>query len=164
MKFICLMLVSLLVFGCGRNSVEKAVERQIEKSLEADGGGKAVVDIDGENISIETEDGSMKLSGGGKAKVPDNFPEDVLVYEGADVQVALSMPDGFSVVLQTKDAQAKVVDFYSAKMVDKGWSREMSADMGGQKMLAFKKDNRVVSLVTTGVDGGTQIALTVASE
>lgn len=162
MRYICVLAVVLFMFGCGRKAGEKAAERQIEKGLQESSGGDAKVDIDGDSISIETEDGAMQMSSGKQAKIPEAFPKDVFVH--GDIQVAMTVPQGFSLVLQTKDTQDKVAEIYSKKMQAAGWSREMSADMGGQKMSIFKKEDRTVSLVTTAVDGNTQIALTVATE
>jgi hypothetical protein len=67
-------------------------------------------------------------------------------------------------MLQTKDDSSKVSEAYLDEMRAKGWSKEMSMDMGGRKMLVFKKDERMAHVTITTDEEMTQIGLTLAKE
>jgi hypothetical protein len=153
-------MAAVLVSGCGK----KAADRIVEESIEASVGGKAKVDIKDNSMTIQTDEGTLKFASGGDAKIPASFPQDILVYKDASIQTVMEVPQGFNIILQTHDAAAKVQEAYQTSMTSQGWTQEMAMDMGEQKMLTFKKEQRTVSIVMTPEDGATQIAMTVAKQ
>ena len=160
-----IMFISVMVmFGCGEKAGEKAAEEMAEKALESSFDGEAEVDIEKESIRIETEEGEMTMTMGDSVKLPADFPKDVFMYNGAELSMAMEHPQGFNLSLQTKDDMSKVLEVYLAEMTEKGWTKEMSMDMGGQKMMAFKKEERAVSVMISSDEEMTQITLTVAAE
>lgn len=164
MRCIVLLMAAMMVFGCGKKSAERATEKMLEMSIKENGGENAKVDINDNGISIETEDGAMKMSSGEAAKIPASFPKDVLIYKGAKLQMAMELPQGLNLMFESQDTVQKVSDAYLSAMTSEGWTKEMAMDMGEQKMLAFKKDNRVANVVISSSDGVTQVALTVATQ
>jgi len=160
-----LLVAALALVGCGRKGAERAVEKMAERSITDSGGRNAKVDIAEDSMTIETDEGTLKIAGGDAAKLPASFPKDVLVYKGAKLQTVMEVPQGYTLMLQTGDAVSKVQEAYQTKMTSEGWSKEMAMDMGAQKMLVFKKGERTVSVVLSSEDdSATQIAMTVANE
>jgi hypothetical protein len=162
------LLVGLLVMcvvcsGCGKKMSEKAMEKIIEKGMEKDGV-KADVNLGNETMTIKTKDGTMSIASGKSAKVPDSFPKDVLVYAGATVLAAVTVPEGVNLSLETPDSVDKVVSAYKSKMTGDGWSEESTFTAGDQSMMAYKKDNRTASVIIMKSDDKTQITLTVVTE
>jgi len=157
---ICVICCLVGVVGCGRRAEETAME----KLIEAQGGGKVEVDLGRESLNIKTKDGSLAIASGKSAKIPSGFPSDVYIYKGATVDMAMQMPQGFSVVLGTKDDVSEVAETYEKKMTGEGWTQETSVDMGEQRMLMFKKGERVANATIGSEDGITHIALIAAQK
>jgi hypothetical protein len=164
MRYFILFISIMVMFGCGKKAGEEAAEKLAEKAMESSFDGKAKVDIEKGSVQIETEKGKMTMTTGDSVKLPADFPEDVLVYKGAKLSMAMEHPQGFNLNLQTKDDMSKVSEVYLAEMTAKGWIKEMSMDMGGQKTMAFKKDERSVSVMISPNEDMTQITLIVAAE
>ena len=76
----------------------------------------------------------------------------------------MELPQGFNLMFQTKDDPSNISEAYLTEMEEEGWSKEMSMDMGGSKMMVFKKDERMVNVTITSDEEVTQIALSVAKE
>jgi hypothetical protein len=76
----------------------------------------------------------------------------------------MELPEGFNLMFQTKDDPSKVSKAYLSVMEKKGWSKEMSMDMGGGTMMVFKKDERITNVSITSQGEMTQITLTVAKD
>jgi hypothetical protein len=166
MRLLIIGAILLSILGCGEKSEEKAAEKIMEKAIESQMDGKAQVDIDGENIKIKTADGEMTVTAGKSAKLPSGFPEDVFLYEDADLNSVMTMPQGYQLGFESKDAPSKISDAYLKEMTAEGWSKEMSMDMGNQMMLGFKKNERMVNVVTASNEDEkmTHIGLTVQKE
>lgn len=158
---IWLAAICFVFTGCGKKANEKLAEKMIEAAAKRDGI-KADVNIADDTFTIKTDDGTSTFSAGKNAKVPADFPKDVYVYEGAEVVSSVSGPDGFSLMFQTKDAQAKVANTMKSKFASQGWTEEMTMNQGGVVMLGYKKDERSVIVNVTGDSDMTQISLTVA--
>ena len=139
----------LALAGCGQKVGEAIVEKALEKSIEADSGNNADVEVSGGSIKISTDAGAVEVTSGASAKLPVDFPADLYVYENAKVLMFGRSPKGFSLSLQTADNLNTVIDQYRAKMIGQGWEEEASVDMGDQGMLAYKKEARTVSIAFT---------------
>jgi hypothetical protein len=162
-RFLCLAFCLLLtVAGCGGEADEEAIERRIETET----GGEAEVDLSEGTVEVagKTEEGEYSMKAGEKAEIPDDFPDDVFIYKPSTVVVSMMVPEGQAITLTTKDDQAKVLDAYASEMEKKGWAKEGSMDMGGNKMLVYKKDERVANVSILKAGNKTQINLTVGAE
>ncbi|OGV65015.1 MAG: hypothetical protein A2283_20425 [Lentisphaerae bacterium RIFOXYA12_FULL_48_11] len=186
MNKVLIILLSACVIGagCGKKASEKIAEKMIEKSMEKDGikgdvnisggnvtihttdkdGKKTDVNVSGDKMTVKSDDGNAVFTTGSSAKLPDNFPKDVYVPAGANIATAMTVPEGFSVALQTKESAEKIVTACKAKMVENGWKEEAAYTAAQQTVIAFKKDNRTASVMIMGADGATQINLTVVTE
>lgn len=158
-----MLVVCVACTGCGKKLAEKVTEKMIEKSMSKDGV-KADVKISGDKVTINTKDGATSFSGGSGAKVPDNFPKDVYVYDGATVMAVVTVPEGCNVTLQTKDASDKVLAAYKSKMTANDWKEEATYSTAQQAMISYKKETRTANVVIVSADGNSQIMLTVMQE
>lgn len=165
MKYLVVVLagVCLVLTGCGKKVSEKLAEKMIESAAAKDGV-KADVDISGDKVTVKTKDGTTTYAAGAGAKVPENFPKDVYIYSGATVLSSVSVPDGFTVMLQTKDASDKVVSTLKSKLTADGWKEEMTMNQGEVVILGYKKGERSAVVNVTSANNVTQIGLTVANE
>lgn len=168
MKLVTYLFVALcsliLIAGCGRKSQEKISESVIKKAIEKQSGGKAKVDLSEGSISIQTEEGSFQMSSGESAKIPDNFPSDVYVFEGAKIEAVMQSTEGSTLSLSTQDTISKVTGKYRSEMTNKGWKQESTINMGDQQMLLFTKDERASTVIVTSDGEKTMIAMTVANK
>ena len=160
--FISLICLVILLPGCSNNMGEKAVENAIEKET----GANADVDLSdkGMNIRGETEDGEFSISSGENAKVPDNFPSDILIYKPSKVSTSMNTPQGQSLTLATTDNAQKVLETYKKEMTSKGWAEQTSMTSGSMSMLVYGKEDRTVHVHITPSDDQTAIMLIASDE
>jgi hypothetical protein len=126
----------LALAGC-KQAVEKAVEQKLAKE-----GINAKVDSSGGQVTIQTKDGTAVISGGKGATVPENFPKDVYVYEGATITASVAVPNGFNLAMETGDSAEKVLAAIKGKMTGFGWKEEMNMNQGKNSIVSFKKGER----------------------
>jgi hypothetical protein len=153
-----MMMVSCLVLAGCKKAAEKAAEKAIEAGMAKDGV-KAKVDASGGKVTIESKDGKTEFTGGKSAKVPDNFPKDVYVYEGATITASVSTPEGCNLVLETGDSADKVMSTIQGKMAGMGWKQEMTVNQDKNAMVGYKKEKRSV-MVNVNADKKTMITMT----
>ncbi len=153
--FVCGVLV---IAGCSGKAEEKAAERMIEKGT----GGKANVDVNNEKVEIKTEDGEMVAGKG--TKIPDDFPDDVFVYQPAEVVASVNAEGGKSLSLKTADDAEKVAATYKTEMKKNGWTEKGSMNMGGQNMLVYEKNGANANVVIVSNEEETHIQLAIGSE
>ena len=146
--------------SCGsENAVEDAMEQQIEEET----GGDANVDIDGDAVRIETDDGTFET---GSASLPENWPEDVSVYpEGKVTYSAVMNPStgdsGMAFVITTNDSVEDVTDYYKDQLPADGWTMEAAMEAGTMVVLGGSKGERKVSLMITGSEDQTSVTVSV---
>jgi len=162
MRYLICFVVLAFIAGCScsENAEQSIAEKIAEKAIEAQTGQKADIDMDKESMTIKTEDGDVSITSGKSAQIPDNFPKDIPMYEGYVLDMAMEVPEGYSLSFTTEDDVAKVSEWYLNEMTDEGWTKEASMDMGSQKMLVFKKGERGVNLVVAPDEDQTRISLT----
>lgn len=151
------MMASLFVSGC-KKAAEKAAEKAIEAGMAKDGT-KGKVDISGGKVSIETKDGTAVYAGGKDAKVPDNFPKDVYVYDGGTVMASISVPDGFNLTIESKDSSDKILSAVKGKMTGFGWKQEMEMKQNNNSMISYKKGERSATINIASDSKGSQISI-----
>jgi hypothetical protein len=150
--------VSCLALGGCKKATEKAIENRLAKE-----GVDAKVDSSGEKVTIQTKDGTAVIAGGKGATVPENFPKDIYVYEGATITGSVSVPNGFNLVMETGDSADKVLGTIKSKMTGLGWKEEMTMNQGKSSMVSYKKGERT-ALVNINADQKTYINLTAAEQ
>jgi len=189
-KTLLLLTITALVFtlGCGKKVSDKITESITEKILEQSAGdGSAVSDVkvnddeisytvtdkdgaktsvqaSGDDVSIVSADGKSTFVSGDKAKVPDDFPKDVLVYKPAKVVSAMTGPEGRLVSLQSDDALDAIAAEYQREMKAQGWKEESFFKAETQTLAIFRKDKRVATVSLNPEDKGTAINVMVVTE
>ena len=156
---IAVIMLGLMASGCGRKASEKVTEKMIEAQM-AKQGVKGHVDLSNNKITVQTQQGTATYAAGKGVKVPDNFPNDVFVYDGATVLSSVMVPQGCNLVLETAAEATTVAEAYKNKMFAAGWKSQMEMNQGEQIMNVFQKEQRNTSIVISRNGQKTQIALT----
>ena len=164
-RFVILALALLVMAGLV--SCQSCAERVIEEAVERQTGEEVEIDIDGSGegqITITTEDGQGVFQAGMQTRIPENFPDDVPIYEGAQPMVVVADPSGgIMVSLQTDADVSAVNDFYRRQMPARGWSSVTTFTGEGMTHLGWRKGERSASVnITTGdEESGAAITLSV---
>lgn len=157
---LCIVAFVLLVQGCGKKAGEKIAEKMIESAAAKDGV-KADVKISDDKITIKTDKGQVTYAAGSYTKLPDNFPNDVYVYKDANVVSAVTAPNGFSILMETKDNKDKVFNTVKSKFTEGGWKEEMIMVQDENRILTYRKDKRTVNIIVTEEKKRSTISMTV---
>lgn len=164
-----ILAIALAVSGCGKGPTEaagqKATDKIVEKAIEKQTGGKATVDSSSGKMEIKTAKGeTMEIAPEGGAKLPEGFPKDVYLYEGASIKQSMKTDGAFNVILQTADARQKVIDKCKSKLEADGWKQAMSMDSGDSTVFQYEKGKLKAAYVFSQADGKTQAVVTVTEE
>lgn len=150
-----------LIGGCGGDSAgeqagDKVGEELAEQAIEDSGGQDVDVDIDGDEVTIEGEDGTVKV---GTGDVPDGFPGELTIVDG-DVVSSVDTPDGAMVTVAADDAIA-AFDEAVADLEANGWTRDQVTEAGETRMGMFNKDDQQIMVMADGTTG--QVTYTVGA-
>jgi hypothetical protein len=154
-RAVCFVIGMTLVSCLALAGCKKGAEKVVENRMAKEG---VKVDKSGEKVTIQTKDGTAVIAGGKGATVPENFPKDVYVYEGATITASVSVPDGFNLVMETGDSADKVLGTIKSKMTGLGWQEAMTMNQGNVSMVSYKKGERTASVNISG-DKKTHITL-----
>jgi hypothetical protein len=153
--------------GC-KKAAEEAMETAIESQIAKDGG-SAKVEIGDDDMSFKFEDktSGAKMAFGKSVEMPQDFPQDVPVYNPMTLSMAHSQEENKTFMVQgvTPDSVAKVAAFYAEETPKQGWSEETNMEQG-EKMRAvvYKKESRSLNLVLAATEEGTSIMITTSQE
>ena len=86
-----------------------------------------------------------------EAKLPDDFPTDIPVFDGAKVAAVQKLANNANnVIFTADDADApKVFDFYKKDMEHEGWKTEQEFQGPENSFLSFKKDGMITNVSVT---------------
>ncbi|MFA5828439.1 MAG: hypothetical protein WC841_03745 [Candidatus Shapirobacteria bacterium] len=134
--------------GCtpGKTVNEKIGEEMAERAFEAQTGAKVDIDSQGEDITIKTEEGQTQYSAGGQAKLPDNFPKELIVSNDAKIIMSSSSGQSSTVSYITDDEQAVIAEKYIGGLTGQGWEKESEVNISGAIMLGFNKEKMNVAV------------------
>jgi hypothetical protein len=119
---------------------EKAGEKVVEKMIESQTGAKVDIDSQGDNITIKSEDGQTQYSSGGQAKLPDNFPKELIVVNDAKIIMSSSSGQNSSVSYVSNEEQAVIKEKYLSGLVGQGWTKETEVNIENASMISFAKE------------------------
>jgi ribosomal protein S6E (S10) len=140
---IMLAVVALCATACGKSPGERLTEAAVSAAT----GQKVSVDHNGDKVTLTTDKGELKISGGDNATLPAGFPDDVYLPSGYKVESAMEMPDAMIVALQAPGQVAALSAAASRQMQARGWNQVMAMQPDGEtRLLAFDKDKRNASL------------------
>jgi len=130
------------------------------------------VEVDGDRVTFETDEGQATIAGG-EGVLVDEFPKDFPLYDDAKVDTStfFGSPDGRNqvyVLLSSDDSVNDVYDWYKRKLPSGGWTLtddvKMSTGDGELAQLVAESGDREAALMINASDGGTQIVINVYVE
>jgi hypothetical protein len=146
---------------------EKAAEKAAESAIKGATGADVDIDKEGNSIKVKNDKGDEMEIGNSEGKIPDGFPSDIPIYEGAKIVGNVKTSEGgktnFAVTLDTNDDPSKVLEFYKGELENNGYKISSATEMGaGNAVLSFEKNGKGVGGVTISVaEGKTHIMLMV---
>ncbi len=148
LKVVCVLCLAVLVLapltGCGA-----AVQKAAEKATGVD------VNNDGNKVTITGNEGDkVEMQGGDDVSLPDGFPKDVPLYEGAKLIMSNSYTtDGntaYTAVYETSDDVATVHAWYKDALPKAGWTIEgdvvNSSDGSSMAVIGAKKGDTTLNV------------------
>jgi len=160
--FLCLLMAGLalpLLTGC-HGSGEKAQEKSLEAAIESSSGEKAEVDIDGQNITIESDNYSAKINTQGDtwpSEIPDDVPE--FTYGTIQGITTTDVEGAHGWGMNYRDVAAGAIEKYNSDLKQKGFKTvKVIMDEGGS--VTGEKDNIIVSVISG--DDMTHVSVQVA--
>ena len=156
-----LSMAALCVAGCGKSPGERLAEAAIEAST----GQKVEVDEDGGKVSLKTDKGEMKISGGEGATLPAAFPKDVYLPEAYKVASTMDLPGAMVLSLETQGSVAALAADASKRMQAEGWKQTMAMqNEGDNQMFVFEKDQRNATVSFSKEDDKVAVGLQLSSK
>lgn len=149
-----------LLTACGK-AQEAAEEAATEAAAEA-----AIESMSDAEVDVEVEDGGQTVSGvdeqgrafstsqGSAAKIPADFPSDVLVPEGLVLDTSMVVGGNAFVGGTMPGDLAGLAERIDAHMKDAGWASVIAMTQPDSSTLIWQRDKRSVSyLLETKPDG-----------
>lgn len=159
----------VLLGACGDSPEEEAAQR-MEEAMRAEGMEGVDVEFREDGFSIRTEEGGLEMSGtsvfaegedgqsvfeaGGDVEMPEDFPGDVPVLDGAVVTMTMSNPEAHNLTYTTGADVTEAVDYYREAMSDNGWSSEASFQAQNTTMLNFTDEGGRSAVVSISSQQG----------
>jgi hypothetical protein len=141
---------ALLLGGCGKSPAEAATEAAIRAST-----GKDVkVERDGDQVTFQTEEGEMTISGGENLALPADFPADVYLPPGYQVKSLMNVAQASIVQLAAPGSLAELSGAADAAMLGHGWKQTMAMQQDDFRMYSYEKSERAASLTLSPGEGG----------
>lgn len=106
------------------------------------------------HIPVGEEEGAVS---GIRTGLPENFPEDIPLFEPAEILSSLSSQERVQVTLQTEALAERVLEFYQQKMRGLGW--RLTGRGGENGVLTFTKDDRRLQLTITPNPAGSTLVI-----
>lgn len=145
------------------NAARRSVEQLVAEAIQEKTGDKAEVEIEGNQLRVQTEKGAVHIASGADVAWPAGFPADITRYAGATLTQVIATPGSLHVMLTSTDAQDQVVSFYRSQLAGTGWGTEMEMSNAGNDMISAVKGPQRLTLLATRQDGATLVSLTVTT-
>ena len=139
--------MALTLSACGSDTAQESL---IEALADVDG---LEVQIDDDTVSYRYESEDELVVMGSGTTLPSAFPDDVLIYEDAEIIGSFETAEELSVRLSAPDSAEVVMRTYEQSLEAAGWEATESTLMGPMAITKFEKGRRVVSVTTMSVDG-----------
>jgi hypothetical protein len=130
----------------------------------------AGINVDTKSNTVTVNKDGESVSIGENAKLPDDFPSDVPIYEPSDVVASLKNGENsYSATLLSSDSISKVTEYYTAELPKNGWQTSddtSSLTLENSTISTYKKDNRTLGVIvaTDPSSNKTSITLSVTVE
>lgn len=162
MRTIVLLCCAVVALGaCQKSSEERMAEVAVERAT----GGQVTIEKSGEQVTVKTDDGELKMSTGANLALPAAFPKDVYLPRNHTVQSVVESAGVTMVALDAAGDIAKMHDEASAGMKAQGWEQLMSMQSDAEnRMLVYQKDRRTASMTLERDEDRVQFTVQVAEE
>lgn len=143
--------------ACGKS----AEERIAETAISAASGSKVEVERDGDQLTLKSGEGEMRIASGESLPLPDDFPDDVYLPRDYLVRSVLEVSGTRVLSLSTEGKATALFAEARDAMLAKGWTQTMAMQHDADNaMLAFEKGarNAVVS-INGDAEGQVQVGL-----
>jgi hypothetical protein len=128
-----------------------------EETIETETGDVSVSQ-DGEDVHVTARDGQFEGRFGESAELPEGFPDDVPIPDGARVVGAMTSKEpgaeGTLVSIQSDDSTDSLLKAFRAGMDANGWTVDQEMNTMGQRMLQASKGGRSLVVQVMERDGG----------
>jgi len=144
---VIIVVVSLIVLGVIISLLIKNFSQKVaEKGLEAYLGPDTSVINTGREFGLETEKGTFKM--GEDVGLPENCPEDFIIYSGANVATVLcGTPEKKDSMMLLIEAQKdEVANFYKQELVSRGWQDMGTVNAAMTTTSIFRKGDTEMSV------------------
>lgn len=152
-----ILLAFTVTFAC-RNASEKRAERIAEKIMEKASGEEVDVDIDSENFTIKTEDGTLTSNVNDK-KWPSEIPAEVPEFGFGSVEQVIfhDMDDGKMWTMMVEKVPANVLTNYQQELQKNGFTCDLVSPNNEEGMLSA--DNGDINVAVMAGEGSASVSV-----
>lgn len=162
---IAVIVLAFGVVGCSAIS-DKIGEEVGEEIVGGALGGD--VEVDGDSVTIETEDGATTVTGD-TGEIPDGFPDDFPLPDNYKIDATSSIEGSnevqYYINLVSEDSVSDIYDWYKGEFTGGGWSLTTDVHMasGGDDtaMLVGEKGDMVGTVTLASSADGSEIGIIV---
>jgi hypothetical protein len=163
-KYIALACASVVLLGSGCvlnpatfvvNKLEEATKDVAENRINAELNGEGSIDLDNNSVTF-TDENNGSVQFGENVSIPDNFPKEIPILDGAKVVgVAVTVDEGSWVSLTTDKTVDEVARWYDEQLLSAGWTVEGSYTARGMATKMYENGSMKLSvIISAGEDGG----------
>ena len=161
------LVLSLTLALAGCKSVSEKIGEEVGEQI-AGGVVGGTVEVDGDAVTIETEDGAVTMNSS-EGTLPKDFPKDFPVYDDMTVDSASSIASGeeitFYVNFTSDDSVTKIYEWYKGEFGGSGWTPDgdyLFTDEDGESgMLSGTKGTLSGTVTITKGDSSTEVGMIV---
>ena len=146
-----LVAMAMVLSACGSDTAQESL---IEALADVDGL-EVEIDDDAFSYRVEGEDGVVVVGSG--TSLPTGFPDDILIYENAEIVGTFETGEELGVRLSAPDSPEEVMGAYKKSLLAAGWQATGSMVMSELATTTFEKGPRVVSVTAMSVDGESSV-------
>ncbi|MDZ7744801.1 MAG: hypothetical protein U5K77_03555 [Candidatus Saccharibacteria bacterium] len=160
LKIILIVLAVLVVLGVLGTMLLGFIGAKVGKEI-FEQSTNTQIETDGDNVSIESDDGSLQVGG---AELADDFPSEVPLYDPATVTSSSSYSAGenkvWSVRLTSDDEVDDIYAFYDDEFSD-GWEVQSTSSRNDTRTISALRQDEITR-VNVVIEAGDQSELTLS--
>ena len=143
-----------LIGLAGSKVAQQVAEKAIEQSTGAD------VDIsgEGEEVTVKTEEGTFTA---GKQEVPENFPDNIPLYPGSEIETSASSEQVISLSLTSQDSFTAIADYYKKNLIEAGWKITEESSLSNAAVLSFENGEQSGVIAITETEDGSSMTISI---
>lgn len=163
-KTAALMIVIALAGGVTLVGCGQMAESATEKLIEEAAGGDVNVDVEGDGVTVEGQDGGFAV--GGDLSLPDNWPTEIPTYgRGSLVMVSVdSASGGATAVWSTEESVEDATASIRSAVEGAGYAIESESQMEGLRAFSATGSGYRLDVSVGGSDGATSVNLLATKE